>query len=265
MSRRPPSFWELAVEATTNTRQGYNLLAPHFDQTAYATPPELIEVCRQRVDRLYPVEPESSRAADLACGTGQALLSLRRGCARVDGYDFSPGMLQQAAQRVARTGQAESFTLLEADLAAVELPEQAYDRIVTFGAWGHILPRWRQRLMEQIVAALKLGGVFYTVTADPSGTCHLDWWKAALFDTAIKVRNRLLGNPFHMYYLLNDTLTVKRLLEETGGCQVRLEPLPRWPHPRLTLLLAVKRPADGFQEPRTGRRSMPGKPAPERP
>jgi SAM-dependent methyltransferase len=166
------------------------------------------------------------------------MLALHRSCARVDGYDFSPGMLEIAAGRVVQTGDREAFHFVETDLASIDLPSRGYDRIVTFGAWGHVLPEWRERLVVRVLSALKEGGVFYTVTADPSGPWDLDWWKAALFDAAIKARNWLLGDPFHMYYLLNDTLTVKRLFESAGPCQVRLEPIPRFPHPRLTLLMA---------------------------
>lgn len=237
MSQGPPTFWELAVQATTNTRQGYNLLAPRFDLTAYATPGWLIEACQTRVDGLYPLDRQRARGADLACGTGRASQILRRSCARIDGYDFSPGMLKQALQR-SRDWQDTRFTAFETDLARAEFPEGGYDRIVTFGAWGHILPGWRRSLIVRILEALKPDGVFYTVTADPSGPWDGDWWRAALFDLAIRFRNRLLGDPFHMYYLLNDTLTVKRLFEECGSAPVTLEPLPRAPHPRLTLLMA---------------------------
>jgi SAM-dependent methyltransferase len=233
LKERPPSFWELAVQATTNTRQGYNLLAARFDLTDYATPTHLIEACRARVDLLYPVARCDATGADLACGTGRGCLVLARSCADVDGYDFSPRMLEVAQKQA--TGAA--FRFVETDLATVDLPAGRYDRIVTFGAWGHIMPEWRERLIRQIWAALKPGGVFYTITADPSGPWDSGWWRATFFDAAIKARNCLLGDPFHMYYLLNDTLTVKRLCESAGPCEVRLEPVPRTPHPRLTLLM----------------------------
>jgi SAM-dependent methyltransferase len=235
------------VQATTNTRQGYNLLAPRFELTDYATPAWLIEACRARVDSLFPLTRPRAEAvgADLACGTGLASLVLYRTCATVEGYDFSPGMLAQARAKAEREERGGGFTFREADLATLELPPQRYDRIVTFGAWGHILPPWRARLMEQVLGSIRPGGVFFTVTADPARRLSRRWIRSALFDLAMHARNRLLGDPFHMYYLLNDTLTVKHLLEKSGPCQVRLEPLPRWPHPALTLLMASPRPANG--------------------
>jgi SAM-dependent methyltransferase len=253
MPERPPTFWELAVQATSDTRQGYNLLAPRFELTPYATPEWLIEACRARVDRLYPL-PEEALGADLACGTGRAALVLARSCARVRGYDFSPRMLAQARAAAERRGLAARTTFLEADLARLQLGESCYHRLVSFGAWGHILPEWRRCLLHTVVRALAPGGVFYTVTADPSGPWSGLWWRSAIFDTAIRLRNRLLRDPFHMYYLLNDTLTVKGLLEQVGGgqIQIRLEPLPRRPHPPLTLLVARRAwPTGGRVSPQT--------------
>jgi ubiquinone/menaquinone biosynthesis C-methylase UbiE len=242
VKERPPSFWELAVQATTNTRQGYNLLAPRFDLTDYATPSALIEACRNRVDRLHPINAETSYGADLACGTGRGCLLLRQSCGQVDGYDFSPGMLEVAKAKAASGPLTTGFRFVEADLATLALPAERYDRIVTFGAWGHILPAWREHVISEIVAALKPSGVFYTITADPASPSDPAWWRAAFFDAAIKARNWLLGDPFHMYYLLNDTLTVKRLFERCGPCRVRLEPVPGSPHFRLTLLMVHRSP-----------------------
>lgn len=228
------------MQATASTRQGYNLLAPRFEQTAYATPTVLIEACRRRVDLLFPVDSSSARGADLACGTGRGLVALRKSCRLWDGYDFSPRMLEQARQKL---GPGQEVVLLESDLADLRLPPKVYQRVVTFGAWGHILPCWRAQLCREIVRSLSDDGVFYTITADAASPWQADWWLAGAFDLAIKGRNRLLGDPFHMYYRLNDTATVKRSFEQAGPVAVRLEPVPGAPHPRLTLLMVSRNPA----------------------
>lgn len=262
MSQRPPTFWELAIQASTSTRHGYNLLAPRFEQTGYATPSFLIEACRRRVDRLFPPSPSAGRGADLACGTGRAIAAMRGDGLRWDGYDFSPGMLRQARMRLGEAG----ASLIDADLATLDLPAATYRRVVTFGAWGHILPLWRRRLITQIVATLTEDGVFYTITADAPSRWRWEGLASLLFDLSIRVRNRLLAEPFHMYYRLNDTATVRRLFQEVGGVEVRLEPVPGSPHPRLTLLMVSRSPAARTpEEPRRDRRSRLGRPAPERP
>ncbi len=241
---RPPTFWELAVQATTSTRQGYNLLAPRFELTPYATPRWLIEACLVRVEQLHgPLERSQARGLDLACGTGRAALVLADYCGRVDGVDFSPFMLAQARAKVA--GRSETvFDFREADLALLDLPEKAYDRIVTFGAWGHILPAWREQLLAECVQALKPGGVFATVTADPAFKLSRRWLYSAAFDYSLRLRNVLLKDPFHMYYLLNDTDQVREMFGKFAGVRIRLEPIPRRPHPDLTLLVAVRNRED---------------------
>ena len=261
VSQRRPSFWELAIQATTNTRQGYNLLAPRFETTDYATPTWLIEACQRRAESLYgPLERETARAADLACGTGRGAAVLAQSCAQVDGFDFSPLMLAEA-RRMNPDRETTAFSFKEADLSQFVLPQERYDRIVTFGAWGHILPEWRQAFLESAVAGLKPGGVFYTVTADAAPLVSRRWWMAAAFDLSLKLRNRLLGEPFHMYYLLNRTLEVAQLLRAIPEVEVRLEPVPGSPHPDLTLLMARRSPADKKPEvPKTDRRSKPETP-----
>ena len=261
MDRRPPSFWELAVEATTSTRQGYNLLAPRFESTAYATPSSLIESCQRRVEALYgPLVRQTACAADLACGTGRGAFVLAQTCARVEGFDFSPLMLAEA-KRKADVSQRAEFEFLEVDLSHFQLPQARYDRIVTFGAWGHILPEWQDSFLQSLVSGLKPGGVFYTVTADEASKFSRRWWISSVFDQSLRLRNRLLGDPFHMYYRLNHTLEVYRGLQQFPNLELRLEPVPGSPHPDLTLLLARCIPGDTTrQETKTDHYSKPEKP-----
>lgn len=235
---RSPTFWELAVQATTSTRQGYNLLAPRFEKTPYATPAWIIKVCLERVEQLHgPLEREGARGLDLGCGTGRASLALAESCQRVDGIDFSPLMLAEAKSKTAHL-ENTIFDFQEKDMATLELPAAAYDRIVTFGAWGHILVPWRQRLVAECVKALKPGGVFATVTADPASVLSRRWWYSLAFDTGLRLRNAILAEPFHMYYRLNATPQVRDLFARVGEVEVRLEPIPRKPHRELTLLMA---------------------------
>lgn len=229
---RPPTLVELFIQATTDTRQGYNLLAPNFEATPYATPHSWLAAAFRRVESLYG---QAELGADLAAGTGRATRYLMEQCQRVEAYDFSPRMLEQAREV---TGE-ERCRLIEADLETVDLGRERYDRIVTFGAWGHFLDPWAAGLMGRVVYALKPGGVFFTLTADPPAVLSRRSIYNFFFDESIKLRNRLLGDPFHMYYSINDTVVVKRMLEQYP-CEVRLEPMPGALHPEVTLLMAVR-------------------------
>lgn len=208
---KEPSFFELARQALSSTRRGYDLLASKFEYTPYATPTEWIEQAVDYVSRHYPVCSESPCGADLACGTGRGARALRSCCHHVHGYDFSRGMLEKASQL---SGALSGLKWIQVDLAELQLPQAHYDRMVTFGAWGHILPGFRRSLLRQIPLALKAGGVFFTLTADEARIWEKRFWISLFFDLAIRIRNLLWFSEFHMYYRLNSTEHLLKLWEE---------------------------------------------------
>src|SRR5437667_12560782 len=91
-----PTFWELAVQALSSTRHGYDLLAPKFDYTPFRTPQPILEAVAARLAPRGPF----GRGLDLCCGTGAGLAMLRPLCRdSVVGLDFSEGMLTVCRQR----------------------------------------------------------------------------------------------------------------------------------------------------------------------
>lgn len=197
-----PSVWELARQVLSSTRVGYDLLAPKFEATLYATPQSYIERALERVESLYPIirESEEIRGLDLACGTGRGVRALRRYCDSVEGVDFSSAMLQEAKTL---SGGLDKLSWHLGELSALELSSESYDRVVTFGAWGHILPNFRNRLLRQIVSSLKMGGVFVTLTATAPSWRERRYWYSLVFDNLIRLRNAFWFHEFHMYYGLN--------------------------------------------------------------
>src|SRR5438270_13636407 len=88
-----PTFTELARQALSSTRIGYDLLAPKFDATPFRTPDALIVPALDLIG-------DHDRALDVCCGTGAASRLLRaRARRQVVGVDFSEGMLAEAARR----------------------------------------------------------------------------------------------------------------------------------------------------------------------
>ena len=119
-SARGPTTFELFLQATSSTKQGYNLLAPRFDATPYATPSNFISRALRRAQLRFPSNEDSTglRAADLACGTGRATQMLASSFARVDAYDFSVGMLDRARELT----QAQPNTSGRCDFIEADLP-----------------------------------------------------------------------------------------------------------------------------------------------
>lgn len=245
-AQNPPTFWELARQALSSTKRGYDLLAPKFEATPYATPVELLEYAFERFDALVPDQNAPGVAADLACGTGLAARQLLRRGYLVDGFDFSRGMLERAERAAAEVVSEDRFRSRCTDLKGLALPSGSYSAVVIFGAWGHILRGWRAAMLTTALNALEVGGVFLTVAATPARLGSRRWWRTKLFDLAIRLRNRCWPGEFHMYYGLNQTpelLEALRRAAESIRSQefvIRAEALPLAKYRELRLIAVIR-------------------------
>lgn len=236
-----PGFWELARQALSSTSRGYDLLAPKFEHTDYATPEGYIMGALNFSEFFYPLPRGPSRGADLACGTGRATRLLARHCTNVDAFDFSKGMLAEAA----RLSSAENIRWMHQDLATIRLEPRSYHRIVTFGAWGHVLPSFREAMLREVFQALAPGGIFLTITADEPGIFSRRYWFNLTFDFLIRLRNRCWPGEFHMYYGLNNTMELSRCCNTLIPENCRREPIETVISPvqkPLTLFVIRRRP-----------------------
>jgi len=216
---RGPSLVELAVQALSSTRRGYDLLAPRFDFTPFRTPPHLPEA-------VAPHLGEVERALDLCCGTGAAIEVLRPRCDEVVGVDFSEGMLAEARARFPPTEGLATVTLVQADVLELDYAEE-FDLVTSFGAFGHFPPRVQDRLLQVVARALRPGGRFVFVTAHRPSRLTRSWWLARGFNAAMRVRNALIPPPFVMYYLVFLLPRARRLLRDAGfDVEVREHVLP---------------------------------------
>ncbi|GAA4931770.1 class I SAM-dependent methyltransferase [Streptomyces coeruleoprunus] len=233
-----PTFRELAVQALSSIEHGYDLLAPKFDRTPFRTPGPVLDAV---ADALRPLGPFGA-GLDVCCGTGAGTDVLRGLCRdRVTGVDFSTGMLERArAAHRPEPGMVDA-EWLRADVRALPFREE-FDLAVSFGAFGHFLPRERPLLFARVHAALRPGGRFAFPVAAPPRTGSPAYWALWGFDAAMRVRNALWRPPFVMYYR---TFPLSGVLADLGraGFTVELTPLDalgRRPDgaPRCRLVLA---------------------------
>lgn len=240
-SSEGPGFLELAQQGLSSTLGGYDLLAPKFELTPYATPTEWIEEALQTVDSRYPRARTGKRGLDLACGTGRGSRALSVLCEEVLGVDFSPAMLEQA-RRLSQSYEGLSWS--RQDLSTLELKAESYDYITTFGAWGHVLADFRRHLLQEILKGLRGDGVFVTLTADRADPWEKRYWQTLLFDSGVRVRNRLWPQEFHMYYRINSTEDLRRDFLRLGGpaFQVTLDRLSSLKTEPISLLVVRRRP-----------------------
>jgi ubiquinone/menaquinone biosynthesis C-methylase UbiE len=227
-----PTFLELAQQALASTDRGYDLLAPKFDCTPFRTPDEVIA----RI--LDALGDEPGRVLDLCCGTGAAACLLKAR-ATVVGIDRSAGMLAEARRRLAAAPGNGPVSLARADALALPFAG-AFDVVVCFGAFGHILVEDEPRLVTSVYRALKPGGRFAFVTADPPLPLSLRWWLARGFNAAMHLRNALVKPPFIMYYLTFLVPRARALLEEAGFQVEVRDPALAHPYHRARIVIATR-------------------------
>ncbi|MFF5842848.1 class I SAM-dependent methyltransferase [Streptomyces massasporeus] len=231
-----PSLRELAVQALSSVERGYDLLAPKFDHTPFRTPDAVLDAVGSALRRTGPFDA----GLDLCCGTGAGVEVLERVCReRVTGVDFSAGMLDVARERVRVRGPQVSW--VRADARALPFAP-AFDLVVSFGAFGHFLPRELPGLFAQVRSVLQPGGCFAFPLVAPPRPGSLGYWTLLGFDTVMRVRNALWRPEFVMYYRAFRLGDVRRELE-AAGFGVELQPLPEFGRrpdgsPRVRLVMA---------------------------
>ncbi|MFJ9535822.1 methyltransferase domain-containing protein [Streptomyces sp. NPDC101225] len=237
-----PSLRELAVQALSSVEHGYDLLAPKFDHTPFRTPGPVLDACASALARTGPFDA----GLDLACGTGAGVDVLARMCRRsATGIDFSAGMLD-VARRTARPPEP-AVSWVRGDVRALPFAPGTFDLVVSFGAFGHFLPRELPGLFAQVNSVLRPGGRFaFPVLAPPRPTSPA-YWTLLGFDLVMRVRNAVWRPPFVMYYRAFRLGEVARELER-AGFGVHLATLPEFGRrgdgsPRARMVVAVSRKA----------------------
>ncbi|MFE1049341.1 class I SAM-dependent methyltransferase [Streptomyces olivaceus] len=205
-----PTLRELAAQALSSVERGYDLLAPKFDRTPYRTPDRVLDSVAAALAPLGPF----GAGLDLCCGTGAGVDVLTRLCrGRVTGVDFSAGMLDVARERAPSPGPEVSW--VRADARALPFGAE-FDLVVSFGAFGHFLPRELPGLFTQVRSVLRPGGSFAFPVAAPPRPGSRGYWALLGFDAAMRVRNALWRPPFVMYYRTFRLGDVGRELSRAG-------------------------------------------------
>ncbi|MFE5890046.1 class I SAM-dependent methyltransferase [Streptomyces sp. NPDC002285] len=239
-----PSLRELAVQALSSVERGYDLLAPKFDHTPFRTPDSVLRAVASALGRTGSYDD----GLDLCCGTGAGVDVLAEVCRRsVTGVDFSAGMLDVARRRV-RVGERR-VGWVRADARALPFAP-AFDLVVSFGAFGHFLPRELPGLFAQVHSVLRPGGCFAFPVVAPPRPASLGYWMLLGFDTVMRVRNAVWRPQFVMYYRAFRLAEVRDELAR-AGFEVESQVLPEFGRrrdgsPRVRMVVA-RRPDQAGQ------------------
>ncbi|MFD4523578.1 methyltransferase domain-containing protein [Streptomyces sp. NPDC058470] len=150
----------------------------------------------------------------------------------------SPGGREQA-----RPDHAPRVTWVRGDARALPFAA-AFDLVVSFGAFGHFLPRELPGMFAQVHSVLRPGGRFAFPIVAPHRPSSPWYWALLGFDAAMRVRNALWRPPFVMYYRAFRLDEVRRELTR-AGFDVELQTLPEFGRrpdgsPRCRLVVATR-------------------------
>ncbi|MFN2227245.1 MAG: class I SAM-dependent methyltransferase [Anaerolineae bacterium] len=113
--------------------------------------------------------PDRARILELACGTGDLWLENKHRISagwRVTLSDLSPGMVEQARQRLEPLGHPFQFDVIDAQ--SIPFDSHSLDGVIANHMLYHVPDR--ERALSEIARVLKPGGRFYTSTI---GGAHL--------------------------------------------------------------------------------------------
>jgi SAM-dependent methyltransferase len=153
-------------------RDGYDRLGDAYrpaDQAAAA------DARGRFLGQAFACIPSNTEVLELGCGPGWDAVSLadRR---RYTGVDISTTMLALARERV------PSGTFVEGDLTTLDLPENAFDAVVSLYVFGHIPAAEHLPTYRRVASWLRPDGVFCaSFPLTPGDDVEDDWRGVPMF------------------------------------------------------------------------------------
>lgn len=145
---------------------------------------------KRRVIELANVTP-GCRALDLCCGTGDITFALAQRGAEATGLDFSPQMLEVAAERQANSNlKPQTSKFLQGDAQQLPFPESSFD-IVTVGYGLRNLTSW-ERGVDEMFRVAKPGARL--IVLDFGKPANVLW--RAIYFTHLRLSVPLIGLLF---------------------------------------------------------------------
>jgi demethylmenaquinone methyltransferase / 2-methoxy-6-polyprenyl-1,4-benzoquinol methylase len=176
----------------TQVRAMFDRIAGVYDRMNSVMTAGMHHAWRERAVDLARVGP-GSRALDVATGTGDLAIALRRRGADVVGQDFSDGMLELARRK------APELRFEQGDALALPYADGEFDAVtVGFGARNFAD---LARGLREMARVAKPGGRVVVLEITTPQRPPLSWFFRLWFDRAVPALGRLAGDPDAYNYL----------------------------------------------------------------
>jgi demethylmenaquinone methyltransferase/2-methoxy-6-polyprenyl-1,4-benzoquinol methylase len=176
----------------TQVRAMFDRIARVYDRMNSVMTAGLHHRWRERAGDLARVGP-GARALDVATGTGDLAIELRRRGASVTGVDFAPAMLDVARRK------APAIEFERGDAMALPYDDAAFDAVtVGFGARNFAD---LDRGLREMTRVARPGGRVVVLEITTPQTPPLSWFFKAWFERAVPALGRLAADPEAYTYL----------------------------------------------------------------
>jgi demethylmenaquinone methyltransferase/2-methoxy-6-polyprenyl-1,4-benzoquinol methylase len=176
----------------TQVRAMFDRIAGVYDRMNSVMTAGMHHAWRERAVDLARVGP-GSRALDVATGTGDLAIALRRRGADVVGQDFSDGMLELARRK------APELRFEQGDALALPYSDGEFDAVtVGFGARNFAD---LARGLREMTRVAKSGGRVVVLEITTPQRPPLSWFFRLWFDRVVPALGRLAGDPDAYNYL----------------------------------------------------------------
>jgi demethylmenaquinone methyltransferase/2-methoxy-6-polyprenyl-1,4-benzoquinol methylase len=176
----------------TQVRAMFDRIAGVYDRMNSVMTAGMHHAWRERAVDLARVGP-GSRTLDVATGTGDLAIALRRRGADVIGQDFSDGMLELARRK------APELRFEQGDALALPYADGEFDAVtVGFGARNFAD---LARGLREMTRVAKPGGRVVVLEITTPQRPPLSWFFRLWFDRVVPALGRLAGDPDAYNYL----------------------------------------------------------------